>query len=104
MGNRMKFIKALLFAAINTTKLSLALNLDLEAEASLETIRHRLCINPDTITMSGFSAGASFAHQMHIVHSETIKGVFINQGGPIRSELADEDAEYYKWADAEELR
>jgi len=100
----MKFIKALLFAAINTTKLSLALNLDLEAEASLESIRHRLCINPDTITMSGFSAGASFAHQMHIVHSETIKGVFINQGGPIRSELADEDAEYYKWADAEELR
>ena len=31
--------------------------------------------NPDTITMSGNSAGCFMAHQMQIIHSETIKGV-----------------------------
>ena len=31
--------------------------------------------NPDTITMSGNSAGCFMAHRMSIIHSETIKGV-----------------------------
>jgi len=78
----MKVIKAL-FLAFSTTKLSNALNLELESETFLEQgRRHSLCINPDTITMSGFSAGAFLTHKMHIVLSNTIKGVYINQGGP----------------------
>jgi len=78
----MKFIKALLLA-INATKFSDALNLELESEAFLEQgSRHRLCINPDTITMTGFSAGAFMTHKMHVVLSNTIKGVNIMQGGP----------------------
>jgi len=32
--------------------------------------------------MSGFSAGAFMTHKMHIVLSDTIKGVLINQGAP----------------------
>lgn len=31
--------------------------------------------NPDTITMSGHSAGCFMSQQMSIIHSETIKGV-----------------------------
>jgi len=80
----MKLIKALLLA-INATKLSNALRLEAETEALLELEQgrqHPLCINPDTITMSGYSAGAFMAHKMHIVLSNDIKGVFINQGGP----------------------
>jgi len=64
----MKFTNALLLA-FNATKLSLALNLELETTANLGTIRHNLCINPDTITMSGQSAGGAFTHRMHMVHS-----------------------------------
>merc|ERR1712061_44685 len=80
--NQMKLIKALLLA-INATKFSNALDLELESEAFLEQgRRHRLCINPDTITMSGYSAGAFMTHKMHVVLSDTIKGVYINQGGP----------------------
>jgi len=92
----MKVIKALLLA-ISTTKLSTALNLELESEAFLEQgNRHRLCINPDTITMSGFSAGAFMTHKMHIVLSDTIKGVFINQGGPTNGPVnpSDDDDDF----------
>jgi len=89
----MKFIKALLLA-INATKFSDALNLELESEAFLEQGRsHRLCINPDTITMSGFSAGAFMTHKMHIVLSDTIKGVFINQGGPTNGPVNPSDVD-----------
>jgi len=32
--------------------------------------------------MTGFSAGAFMTHKMHVVLSNTIKGVNIMQGGP----------------------
>ena len=41
-----------------------------------------LCVNPDTVTVSGFSTGAGFAHKLHIAHSGTIKGAGIMHGLP----------------------
>ena len=38
--------------------------------------------NPNTVTVSGFSAGAFMAMQMHVINSHTIKGAGIVGGGP----------------------
>ena len=38
--------------------------------------------NPNTVTISGFSAGAFMATQMHVINSQTIKGAGIVGGGP----------------------
>jgi len=34
------------------------------------------------VTISGFSAGGSFAHNLSVIHSKTIKGAGILHGGP----------------------
>ena len=41
-----------------------------------------LAIDPDSIVMAGFSSGSFMSHQMHMVYSETIKGVGLIAGGP----------------------
>ena len=37
--------------------------------------------NPNTVTVSGFSAGAFMAMQMHVTNSHIIKGAGIAGGG-----------------------
>ena len=53
--------------------------------------------NPDTVTMAGHSSGAMMSNQMHIIMSDTIKGVGLMQGASfwtieyfLDRELADE--------------
>ena len=41
-----------------------------------------LCANPATVTVSGFSAGAFMASQMHFIFSDMIKGAGLISGGP----------------------
>ena len=41
-----------------------------------------LNIDPERITVSGMSAGAQMAHQMHIAYSDLINGAAIIAGGP----------------------
>lgn len=54
--------------------------------AQAETIPHQplphLALNPQTITVSGFSSGAFMAVQMHVAHSSLIKGIAVFAGGP----------------------
>ena len=45
--------------------------------------------DPESITFSGWSSGAYMAHLMHIVHSDTIKGVGLMEGGPYGSSYYD---------------
>jgi len=40
-----------------------------------------LDIDPSSIVFAGFSSGSYMSMQMHIVHSETIKGVGLMAGG-----------------------
>lgn len=47
-----------------------------------ETKLPSLSGNPDTITVSGFSAGSFMAMQMHVIYSDTIKGAGLVGGGP----------------------
>jgi hypothetical protein len=42
----------------------------------------KLDLNPDTITVSGFSSGGSFANMFHIIFSSTIKGSAQSGGLP----------------------
>lgn len=42
--------------------------------------RHR--IDPSRITVSGISAGAFMAHQLHLAHAELFRGVGLIAGGP----------------------
>ena len=39
-------------------------------------------VNPDTITVHGFSGGSYMAHAMHTIYSETIAGSGVKCGGP----------------------
>ncbi len=39
-------------------------------------------VDPDSLSVSGFSSGASFALQMHVAHSATIKRAAIYSGFP----------------------
>ena len=41
-----------------------------------------LAANPNTVTISGFSAGSFMAQQMHVIYSKTIKGAGCVAGGP----------------------
>ena len=78
------FIKSLLIGALVATELTQAITLERRGRGKRrrdgdrrrggETISlPSLCVNPDTVTMSGFSAGGSFAHIMHMAHSSKIK-------------------------------
>ncbi len=42
----------------------------------------KLNISKDSITLSGISSGAFFAHQFHIAHSSIVKGAALFAGGP----------------------
>lgn len=42
----------------------------------------RLNINPQTITLSGFSAGGFLASQLHFIYSSRFKGLGLVSGGP----------------------
>ena len=42
-------------------------------------------LDPNTIIASGFSSGSYMSMQMHVIYSETIKGVGLHQGGPYAS-------------------
>ena len=53
------------------------------AKAQPETISlPHLGLNPQTVTVSGFSSGGFMAVQMHVAHSSFIKGAAIFAGGP----------------------
>jgi hypothetical protein len=41
-----------------------------------------LNVNPDTITLSGFGTGASFAHNFHVVYPTLVQGVGLVSGQP----------------------
>ena len=47
-----------------------------------ETSLPSLSGNPNTITVSGFSAGSFMAMQLHVIFSEKIKGAGLVGGGP----------------------
>ena len=90
-------------AALNAVNMSLANEFEVDQRSEFEVDQHPrgldqrsrgldLCINPDTITMTGNSAGGYFAHKMHILHSSIVKGVGILQGGPIVPELKPNEA------------
>ncbi|CAG0892263.1 unnamed protein product [Cyprideis torosa] len=38
-------------------------------------------VNPQRVTMAGFSSGAIFAHQFHVIHSSLLRGVGLLCGG-----------------------
>ena len=40
-----------------------------------------LAADPDSVIIGGFSSGSYMSHQMHVVHSETIKGAGLMNGG-----------------------
>ena len=42
----------------------------------------QLHLNPNTVTISGFSAGAFMASQLHFIYSGVIKGAGLVSGGP----------------------
>ena len=42
----------------------------------------RLSIDPEQVTVSGISAGAQMAHQVHFAYPEVFSGVGIIAGGP----------------------
>lgn len=77
---------------INTSKIvasaSAGLSHALDLEQSTSSLKG-YCINRETVTMSGFSAGGTFAHLMQIVHSATVKGVGIMNGAPYYSAYDD---------------
>lgn len=96
-------IKSLLIGALAASELTQALTLtrrggdrngrdgdrdrrDRDDEAD-EVVRSlpSLCVNPDTVTMSGFSAGGQFAHTMQMAHASSIRGVGIMNGGAYTS-------------------
>lgn len=54
--------------------------------------------DPNSITFSGFASGSTMSQLLHIVHSDTIKGVGLNQGSPYGSTLYDVDT-IEKWDD-----
>ena len=39
-------------------------------------------VNPDTITVSGFSGGGNMASMIHVIYSDVISGAAIVSGGP----------------------
>ena len=39
-------------------------------------------VDPDTITVSGYSGGSFFASQFHVAHSSMVKGAGLQNGGP----------------------
>ena len=49
--------------------------------------------DPDTITMSGNSAGCFMAHQMSIIHSTTVKGVGLFACWPYGTDIIDAEHE-----------
>lgn len=52
-------------------------NSDLQVLDSLPA----LGLDPNTVVVTGFSAGAYMAHNLHIVHSDTFKGAAMVAGG-----------------------
>ena len=53
--------------------------------------------DPDYVTFSGFSSGSWMSHQLHIVYSDTIKGVGLYEGGPYGSSFLDFDGTLESW-------
>ena len=65
-----------------------ALDLDLELRGTQPThigSLPDLKANPDTITVSGHSAGGHFSCMLQIILSETVKGAGCSKGGPFYS-------------------
>ena len=50
-------------------------------------------VDPETIVVGGFGNGASMAHQLHIIFSNTIKGAGLISGGAFLS--LDEELDVY---------
>ena len=51
--------------------------------------------NPDTITSSGFSSGSYMSAHLHVIMSDTIKGVGLMNGGSYWSIPAWNDKDNY---------
>ena len=48
----------------------------------------------DSVTLSGFSSGSFFSMNLHIVHSDLIKGVALVNGGPYAFDWNRNDTAY----------
>jgi len=62
--------------------LMLTVMLVLSTLAFASTAVQKLNIDPDQITVSGMSAGAEMAHQLHIAYPDVFSGVGLIAGGP----------------------
>ena len=51
------------------------------------------------VTFSGFSSGSWMSHQLHIVYSDTIKGVGLYEGGPYGQSFLDMEGTKENWKD-----
>ncbi|CAG0887756.1 unnamed protein product [Cyprideis torosa] len=51
----------------------------------LRTLAATTSVDPSKVTIGGFSSGACFAHQFHIIHSKTISGVGLLAPTPYNS-------------------
>ena len=49
---------------------------------SVEPLAAYKKLEPSSVTVSGISSGAFFAHQFHVAYSSLVKGVGIVSGGP----------------------
>lgn len=52
-----------------------------------------------SITFSGFASGSTMSQLLHVVHSDTIKGVGLHQGSVYGSILFDDEDSLEKWDD-----
>ena len=55
--------------------------------------------DPDYVTFSGFSSGSWMSHQLHIVYSDTIKGVGLYEGGPYGQKFTNFNGTLEVWKD-----
>ena len=53
--------------------------------------------DPDTITLSGMSAGSYMSNTLHLIMSDTIKGVGLYEGGPYGTNLYDQEGTQTNW-------
>ena len=49
---------------------------------TLSRLPHLASVNPNTISISGFSGGGFMASQLHFIYSNLIKGCGLVSGGP----------------------